>query len=232
MVCFFAFSFSGCKRRQRVRPGTFCRSGNGPRLLRGHTHFAKTESAAAMLFSAHPERSHSMKCSSMKLKAELKFIKNTSLLLAALFLWGLTAGAQQRVTALASPGVSVISSNPNPSSNPNAGSNPNPSSNPNAGSNPNPSSNPNSHATPAASPATPSAEQIWAELMQGKERFVAGTPTSRNLVGLRASLTKSQHPNVMVLACSDSRVAPELLFDQSLGDLFVIRAARATSPMP
>ena len=38
-------------------------------------------------------------------------------------------------------------------------------------------------------------------------------------------LTGGQQPNVIVLSCSDSRVSPELIFDQSLGDLFVIRTA-------
>jgi carbonic anhydrase len=45
------------------------------------------------------------------------------------------------------------------------------------------------------------------------------------LVALRKSLAKGQHPHVMVLSCSDSRVPPELLFDQTLGDLFVVRSA-------
>jgi len=72
---------------------------------------------------------------------------------------------------------------------------------------------------------TPSAEATWAVLMEGNKRFVAGKPKAREVVGLRSSLTKSQHPNVVVLACSDSRVAPEVVFDQSLGDLFVVRSA-------
>jgi len=71
----------------------------------------------------------------------------------------------------------------------------------------------------------PSAQAIWAALMEGNKRFVAGRPKARDLVGLRSSLAKSQHPNVVVLTCSDSRVAPEVLFDQSLGDLFVVRSA-------
>ena len=41
----------------------------------------------------------------------------------------------------------------------------------------------------------------------------------------RAELTKSQHPFAIVLSCSDSRVPPEIVFDQGLGDLFVIRVA-------
>src|SRR5213593_3153210 len=41
----------------------------------------------------------------------------------------------------------------------------------------------------------------------------------------RAELTKSQHPFAIVFSCSDSRVPPEIVFDQGLGDLFVIRVA-------
>jgi carbonic anhydrase len=77
----------------------------------------------------------------------------------------------------------------------------------------------------AAPPQNPPAEKIWAELMSGNKRYVAGKPESRNLVRLRQGLAKSQHPNTIVLSCSDSRVPPEALFDQSLGDLFVVRSA-------
>jgi carbonic anhydrase len=80
------------------------------------------------------------------------------------------------------------------------------------------------HHSSAAQPV-PSAQEIWASLMEGNKRFISGKPKSRDLVGLRNGLATVQHPNVVVLACSDSRVAPELLFDQSLGDLFVVRAA-------
>ena len=41
----------------------------------------------------------------------------------------------------------------------------------------------------------------------------------------RQSLTNGQHPKVMVLSCSDSRVPPEMVFDRELGDLFVVRTA-------
>jgi carbonic anhydrase len=77
----------------------------------------------------------------------------------------------------------------------------------------------------AATKQQPSANKIWRDLMEGNKRFVAGKPNARQLVGLRKSLAKVQHPNVVVLTCSDSRVPPELLFDQSLGDLFVVRTA-------
>ena len=41
----------------------------------------------------------------------------------------------------------------------------------------------------------------------------------------RAELTKSQHPFAIILSCSDSRVPPEIVFDEGLGDLFIIRVA-------
>jgi carbonic anhydrase len=74
-------------------------------------------------------------------------------------------------------------------------------------------------------PPPPSADAIWADLMEGNKRFMAGKPKARQLVSLRESLASSQHPNVIVLSCSDSRVAPELVFDKSLGELFVVRSA-------
>ena len=71
----------------------------------------------------------------------------------------------------------------------------------------------------------PSADQVWAQLMDGNQRFVAGKPQARALIPLRQKLASGQSPNVIVLSCSDSRVSPELLFDQSLGDIFVVRTA-------
>lgn len=71
----------------------------------------------------------------------------------------------------------------------------------------------------------PSADKIWADLVEGNKRFMAGRPEASDLVKLRDSLAKGQQPKVVVLACSDSRVAPELVFDKSLGDLFVVRSA-------
>ena len=77
----------------------------------------------------------------------------------------------------------------------------------------------------AASHARPSADKVWAELMDGNKRFVAGKPQTYDVVALRRKLASKQSPNVIILSCSDSRVSPELAFDQSLGDLFVVRTA-------
>jgi len=74
-------------------------------------------------------------------------------------------------------------------------------------------------------PPTVPADQIWSDLAAGNHRFVVGKTASRNLVAQRHALSKSQHPRVTVLSCSDSRVPPELVFDAGLGELFVVRSA-------
>jgi carbonic anhydrase len=85
-------------------------------------------------------------------------------------------------------------------------------------------------ATPVPQPRTvaeprSSAQIIWADLMEGNQRFISGKTKSVDVVPLRQSLASKQEPKVVVLACSDSRVSPEILFDKSLGDLFVVRSA-------
>ena len=63
-------------------------------------------------------------------------------------------------------------------------------------------------------------------LKEGNERFVAGALTPKDdYATLREQLSAGQQPFAVVLCCSDSRVAPEIIFDQKLGDLFVIRNA-------
>ncbi|MGZ5243607.1 MAG: carbonic anhydrase [Bacteroidia bacterium] len=58
-------------------------------------------------------------------------------------------------------------------------------------------------------------------LFQGNARFV----NSASYTKLRENTSKGQHPLAVVVTCSDSRVSPELLFQQNLGKLFVIRTA-------
>ena len=60
-------------------------------------------------------------------------------------------------------------------------------------------------------------------LIRGNRRFVAGTPAMRSAP--LEELAKAQAPFAIVLGCSDSRVPAEIVFDQGLGDLFVIRVA-------
>ncbi|MEO8378983.1 MAG: carbonic anhydrase [Acidobacteriota bacterium] len=89
------------------------------------------------------------------------------------------------------------------------------------------------HAPTAAPPAPPSAAaapeigpaDLWNALVQGNKQFVGGTVTYDKLKEERAILRSSQLPPITVLACSDSRVPPELIFNQSLGALFVVRTA-------
>jgi len=68
-------------------------------------------------------------------------------------------------------------------------------------------------------------KQVWQRLMAGNMRFVQGLFQGRSLLDLRRTLAQGQQPEAAVLCCSDSRVPPEIIFDQSLGDLFVVRTA-------
>jgi len=71
-----------------------------------------------------------------------------------------------------------------------------------------------------------SVDQILERLTAGNRRFAAGAPRLAAVSPeVRASLVCGQAPAAAVLTCSDSRVAPELLFDQGLGELFVVRVA-------
>lgn len=66
----------------------------------------------------------------------------------------------------------------------------------------------------------------WKALREGNERFVAGTPEHPSQsVEHRASLADGQQPTAVVFGCADSRVAAEIIFDQGLGDVFVVRTA-------
>jgi carbonic anhydrase len=70
------------------------------------------------------------------------------------------------------------------------------------------------------------AEDAQGKLMSGNKRFVSGTLDQKNLGDARRKeLTGGQHPFAIVVTCSDSRVAPEIIFDEGLGDIFVIRVA-------
>ncbi|MDD2420837.1 MAG: carbonic anhydrase [Heliobacteriaceae bacterium] len=64
-------------------------------------------------------------------------------------------------------------------------------------------------------------------LVEGNKRYVAGKLAGKDLGPARRQelVTKGQHPFAAIVTCSDSRVPPELIFDQALGDLFVIRVA-------
>lgn len=72
---------------------------------------------------------------------------------------------------------------------------------------------------------TASPDSVWTDLAAGNQRFAQGHSSSQDYTAQRQKLTKDQHPKAALLSCSDSRVSPEILFDQGLGDLFVIRVA-------
>ena len=63
-------------------------------------------------------------------------------------------------------------------------------------------------------------------LVDGNARFVEERPAPHDLGAQRRhELAKGQHPRAVVLSCSDSRVPPEHVFDQQLGEVFVVRTA-------
>jgi carbonic anhydrase len=72
-----------------------------------------------------------------------------------------------------------------------------------------------------------SAHQALDRLREGNARFVAdvGRPKARVSGGRRIELSLDQAPFAIILGCSDARVPAEIVFDQGLGDLFVIRVA-------
>lgn len=73
-------------------------------------------------------------------------------------------------------------------------------------------------------PLTPA--QAWRAMAEGNNRFVAGTPQHPHQdVDTRRDLADGQTPIATLFGCSDSRLAAEIIFDQGLGDLFVVRNA-------
>ena len=78
----------------------------------------------------------------------------------------------------------------------------------------------------AEEPAHLTADEVLKQLMEGNARYVAAKPSYPDQSNeRRLEVAKGQHPMAVVLGCADSRVPPELLFDQGLGSLFVLRVA-------
>jgi carbonic anhydrase len=69
--------------------------------------------------------------------------------------------------------------------------------------------------------------EALARLREGNRRFVTNVRSLDTLLShtRRADLLTGQQPFAIILGCSDSRVPPEVIFDQGLGDLFVVRVA-------
>ena len=72
-----------------------------------------------------------------------------------------------------------------------------------------------------------SAREALERLREGNRRFTANASGADAYLSAsrRAELVQSQEPHAIILGCSDSRVPAEIVFDQGLGDLFVIRVA-------
>jgi carbonic anhydrase len=82
--------------------------------------------------------------------------------------------------------------------------------------------------TNADAPSTVNADEALKLLLAGNERFVASnlkSVTPDEMAQRRAELVQGQKPFAIILCCSDSRVGPEIVFDQELGNLFVVRTA-------
>jgi carbonic anhydrase len=69
-------------------------------------------------------------------------------------------------------------------------------------------------------------DEALRRLIEGNARFARGEPVQQPPSPRQlAELTQAQHPFATILGCSDSRVPPEMVFDQGLGDLFIVRVA-------
>ena len=70
------------------------------------------------------------------------------------------------------------------------------------------------------------ADAALAKLKEGNLRFATSEVSqSKPTAARRTETAEAQHPFAVIIGCGDSRVSPELVFDQNLGDLFVIRTA-------
>jgi carbonic anhydrase len=80
----------------------------------------------------------------------------------------------------------------------------------------------------AADPTAPvvAPDEALNRLKAGNDRFATSRESaSKPVAARRAETAQAQHPFATIIACADSRTAPEIVFDQGIGDLFVIRTA-------
>ena len=71
---------------------------------------------------------------------------------------------------------------------------------------------------------TPDTQELT-RLREGNKRFLSGHPSAAAHAERRIKTAKGQSPFAVIIGCADSRVPPETIFDQGIGDLFVIRIA-------
>ena len=78
----------------------------------------------------------------------------------------------------------------------------------------------------AAGQPRPSPAEALERLLEGNRRFAAGEPSSADVSeARRVELADGQEPFAAIVSCADSRVPPEIIFHQGLGDLFICRVA-------
>ncbi len=93
----------------------------------------------------------------------------------------------------------------------------------------------NSPGIPPRPPEPVSADEALAALVEGNARFTSLQPQVRNTADIEVVMTEAvagQAPFATILGCADSRLAPELIFDQFLGDIFVVREAGNLAESP
>jgi carbonic anhydrase len=78
---------------------------------------------------------------------------------------------------------------------------------------------------PAKAPNAISGSEALKRIMEGNGRYAANLSRNKDLSAGRAARASAQHPIAAILSCADSRIAPELAFDQGPGELFVVRLA-------
>ena len=91
------------------------------------------------------------------------------------------------------------------------------------------SSSSSSASTTTTVPVT-NGDQALQPLLAGNGRFVQGVPVNQGRDSVRrAAVAEHQTPFAVILGCADSRVTPEVLFDEGIGDLFLVRVAGNTA---